>query len=496
MNPGDRFLMIKPQYEHFGKSTAFRRDPNAVFPVSEVYASALIERGGIHVSFFDRQLHDLETAQLGDYEGFGIAVRGPQSISVCFETWDLLVNQFGKDPKRIYFGGQGIEPFDDDEFQRMFPGSVFVKRETKLEDYWTLSFDEFLNRFDDEDLDVYLRNELTLPFSQGCLYGCRFCAAQIKQSETFYNTRDNLEAFLKKASALGIEKVSYYATSLDFFQQAKKAPGHDIKRLTERLADMVEVHRKYPVKVRARVLSRIDSLNDAMEHPELMDLFQAAGFGKVGFGVDGIASQKIWEETGKGYLKSAGEPELQLLKAYESLSKRAITPENLYVFGHEGLDTAESLQAFERLSVSMMDDFPNSVYRGFVAKQIPGSSFWNNFREVNREGYQQLLDKPSTFMNKGYETLANPLTHPNVESRKLINYAGVKVSHEAHKRKQLQGSHTLPLTDTGTDILDEAGYALFVETTDEYLPAWLRGSKLEDYAEAAPQINQYLPRDT
>jgi hypothetical protein len=496
IEPGANMLMIKPQYEHFGGKNQFKPDRHAVLPVSELYASALIERGGVRVAFFDRQLHDLAQAKLADYDAFGIAVRGPQSIAVSYETWDLLVKTFGVDPKRIYFGGQGIEPLDEEEFQVLFPGSVLVKRNTDIEDYWELSFAEFLDRFDDEDMRVYLNNELTLPFSQGCMYGCKFCAAQVQQSETFYNTRDNLDGFLRKASALGIKKLSYYATSLDFFQQAKKAPGHDITRLTARLQDMIDVQSKYGVQVSARVLSRIDSLNDAMEHADLMDLFQQAGFGKVGFGVDGIASQRIWEQTGKGYLRSAGEPQLQLLKAYESLSKRGITPENLYVFGHDGLDTAASLDAFERLSVSLMDAFPNSVYRGFVAKQVAGSSYWQYFRRFNADNYLKLLQEPWRFMNKGYEMLANPLTHPNREARKIINYTGVKVSYEAHKRKQLQGSHTLPLADDGTDVLDEQGYALFMQTTSEYLPASLRASSLRDYAECSAEINRYLPRDT
>src|SRR5207247_2484432 len=134
-----------------------------------------------------------------------------------------------------------------------------VPRDTSLDDYWSLSFSPLLDKFSDDDLKVYLANELTLPFSQGCIYGCKFCAAQINRAEIFYNTRDNLEGFLGRASRLGITKVSYYATSLDFFQQAKKAPGHDVAHVVERLDAMSEVQAKYPhIKVTARVLARID----------------------------------------------------------------------------------------------------------------------------------------------------------------------------------------------------------------------------------------------
>jgi len=489
--PTGNVLMIHPQYVHY--SGKFARDETPFLPLSLLYAGQILEKTqNATIQYHDCQLHDItERKDLGNYDSIGINVMGAQNIAPAYELYYSLID-IGISPDKIYFGGQGVEDLETTEFDTIFSNANLVRRRELVgSNYWNVSIRDQLEKFPLDDLRTYLGNELTLLFSQGCMFSCNFCGAETGKKETFYDTEDNLRTYLDKAKELGIESLDAYVTSLDFFQQALN--GGDIRKLKKQLQSIVNLQEEYGINLRLRALTRADSYILASKDDELVDLVKKAGFYQFGFGADGAANVKLLQAMKKG----TADLESKLLESFDHAEKNGFTPEILYVFGIEE-DTEETLEETRELCEGLLNSFSSSIYRGFPAKNfIPGNRNWKRTDWKNSDAYQKLLDNPRLFADLGFEALANNVSHPNEKERKLVNRFAVEMSYVAHQLGRVQSFLTVPIMETdGHELMDKDSFELFRKIIDNYAPEFSGFLTLDNLPEYRTRLNRLIPKDT
>lgn len=493
--PTGRVLIIHPPYVHYSDilgSTPFMKDTTPFLPMGPLVAGGLLEAGGVaEVDYFDCQLHDLlSNKSIVEYDSIGIAAMGAQNIAPAHQVFDYLKNIVP--PNRIFIGGQGVEKLNPVEFALVFPGARQVYRTslTEMADYLRAVISRQADKFSEDDLRVYLSNELTLLFSQGCVYGCNFCGAQIQQKEQFFDTRGNLDYLMGKAKSFGLSELSFYCTSLDFFQQA--LPGGNLAALTEKLEAIIELQEKYGITLKLRALTRADSYNAAVKSEGVLDLVKEAGFFKFGFGADGAASVELLRAMAKGTQSLNSD----ILAAFAHTQKHGLVPEILYVFGIPQ-DTEETLRKTKDLCVGLLEQFPDSQYRGFPAKnEIPGNLNWKNASWQRSKPYQQLLSHPDLFTNLGFETLANVTSHHDPQKRKLVNHYAVAMSHVAHELGRAQSYLTVPMMETdASELMDESTLELFQQIIKRYAPQLPDPFTPECLPAFRNSVNQLIPKD-
>jgi hypothetical protein len=486
--------MIHPAYVHYASvSDRFVKDDAPFLPVGQMYAGELIEcQTGADLEYFDCQLDDLATADgLSNYDCFGISVMGAQDIAPSEAVYRQLL-QRGVRPEQIYLGGQGVEALTREEYQAVFGSSHQVSRRTlsTLPGYMDVVIARQVEKLSARALRTYLTHELTLLLSQGCMYGCSFCGAQTRRREEFYDTHGHLEYLAAKARSYGITRLQLYCTSLDFFQQA--LPNQDIGLLIRKLEEIIEIKDRFGLTLELRALTRAGSYNAAMASAEVLSLVKAAGFRKFGFGADGAASLEILKAMRRGTatLKS------DLLSAFDHAENHGLVPEMLYVFGIPE-DTEETLAATRDFLIGLLDAFPTSQYRGFPAKnEIPGNQNWGGSVWRNSSGYRSLFAEPQLFLNLGFETLANVISHQDPVKRRLVNRFAVEMSLIAHRYGRVQSFLTVPvIREDGSELMDEQTCEWFREIIRQYVGSACDTLSLASLAESRVEVNRHIPKD-
>jgi hypothetical protein len=296
------------------------------------------------------------------------------------------------------------------------------------------------------------------------------------------------------AREFGRKRLSFYCTSLDFFQQA--LPGGNVDTLKALLSDIIELKLLHGVDLELRALTLADSYNAAMASPEVLALVREAGFVNFGFGADGAASPTLLRSIRKGTVTLRSD----LLTAFQHAEANGFVPEILYVFGVRG-DTRETLEATKELCVGLLDTFQTSVYRGFPAKDhIPGNANWTRQAWRSSAAYEALLSDPALFLNLGFECLANEISHPDEEERVVVNRYAVEMSHEAHSRGRVQSYLTIPIpasnaTTQGPVLMDDATLGLLSDIVGRYAPQEASGLTREVLIGRRAVLNEMIPKD-
>ncbi|MER8002264.1 hypothetical protein [Streptomyces sp. NPDC095613] len=495
--PTGRTLMIHPPYVHdnyLARDVPFTPDRLPFLPVAPLYAAELMERHGLaEPDLFDCQLHDLREADgLEEYDSFGIAAMGAQNIAPAAHVHRYLTADRRLSADRVYVGGQGVERLSREEFARIFPGAHKADRHwlSALPGGMDIDLGGQLAKLTESDLRTYLAHEMTLPFSQGCMFGCSFCGAQTRKRETFFNVRAHLDAACRLATRFEFPTLNLYCTSLDFFQQA--LPGGDLGLLTARLESVVETRERYPdIDITLHALTRADSYNAAMRSDEVRDLVLRAGFNRFGFGADGAASVEVL----RAMRKHADTLRSDLITAFEHMEENGLVPEILYVFGVPE-ETAGTLAETRALCGLLLETFPSSEYRGFPAKnEIPGNANWNRAGWKGSAAHNLLLDEPDHFLNLGFETLANEISHPDPTTRQLVNHYAVDMSRHAHDLGRVRSYLTLPVATPGASIMDERTLDGFREIAAHYAPDLAADLSADNLAERRAALNSAIPKD-
>lgn len=184
-----------------------------------------------------------------------------------------------------------------------------------------------------------------------------------------------------------------------------------------------------------------------------------------------------------------------LITAFQHMEENGLVPEILYVFGVPE-DTSETLAETRALCGLLLETFPSSEYRGFPAKnEIPGNANWNRAGWKGSPAHNRLLDEPDQFLNLGFETLANEISHEEPEMRLLVNHYAVDMSRHAHELGRVRSYLTLPVATPGAPIMDEATLDGFREIAAHYAPDLAADLCADNLPERRAALNSAIPKD-
>ncbi|EKD32877.1 MAG: radical SAM protein [uncultured bacterium] len=348
----------------------------------------------------------------------GVSLTGSPHIPGCIELAKKL--QQINPSAVLMLGGQVIENLTRDQFRSIFGqtikqiqhvsdlAKVLGCNVNEVPSPETVSYRPVLENMEEERLTLYLRHEMPLVVSQGCVHGCHFCAASKKRKESFRSLlcfEDDLLFMAQTAKKRGLTVIKFYASSLDFFQN----PGV----VREYLQALARVREQTGVDIRVRCLSRLDSFIKATKaDPETGKLLARAGLWNIGFGVDGTDAS-ILKAQGKGQYTTEDAATCIRLCLF-----CGVKPELLMVFGFPQ-DNLWTLLKTVLISFAAVLRW-GVVIRPYMAKDIvPGNRGW-----LIEEGRVKLVvSEPLKFYNLDFAALATKITHPRVLHRWLCNIA-------------------------------------------------------------------------
>lgn len=417
-----RILLIQPVYP-YGKKQVYLGSSLLVT------AARLIEVG-FEVELIDFNLPHKKLSNT-EFDYFGITVTGaPYIPSVVdfinkFTLQELLsagrqlLSGSVRSTPKILVGGQPISHLDKDMFQNLFGAeTIQIKNDadlaealgierSKLISPYEVSLKKALKLIPDEEMKVYLKNEMTLFISQGCHFQCAFCAAAKGMREQFRSIdafKTDLEYLVQKAKSFGYQRLEFYATNLDFFQNPKK--------MLEYLKVVHTIQEEYGIIIRIRCLAcMISFLKAHHETPELRLQCEQGGLWSIGFGVDGT-DPNVWKAQKKtqNHLEDVGVC-LRVCQEY------GIQAEILMIMGFPQ-DTVKSLSLNLVSAFQIVLRYKHAVLRPYLAKQyVPGNDNWQGF-----ENKHLFVQDPSLFYNIDFCMAGSKFTHPKFWHRLYSNF--------------------------------------------------------------------------
>jgi hypothetical protein len=409
--------------------------PSDVTSVGHIYLpSALLSvasrlrRAGLPISITDENFEVVES--FPDF--VGINVIGPPYIHAARELQARA--RRNNSNVRFLIGGQGLNGLSKDQFHRLFGldatnGNEIASLEATLGiEVGSLPLPESsamvpaYELIPTERLRAYLSSEFSFYLSQGCRFGCTFCAANrsvslngtdLKVRERYRTTESisaDLEFLFSAATDFGISRLSLYLTNLDLFQTPIQ-----LRAFAE---EVIRTRKKWPhLDIGMRGLSTATSFcSVAAREPELVVLLRHAGLERIGFGVDG-ATSAVWFLTNKPVARE-DVPLQAIMKCRDAFG---MTPETLMVFGHNLADDEHSLDLANRFMQDMHSRF-GAIPRPHVAKDVvPGNDGWSDIGKQATVDF--LMGNPAAFQLLDFTTLPTWLTHPDKQFREIVTRA-------------------------------------------------------------------------
>lgn len=397
-------------------------------PSSLITAGARILAAGGDVKFEDGNLARLPKLQ---NKITGANIIGAPLIPEAIKLRNQIQKIYGDDHTFI-LGGQVINGLTPEQFAKLFGEKAIngnndeaLKKALKLELRKMPSPEETSHipayeKLAPADLQKYLEHEFSLYLSQGCKFGCTFCAAkrtmvdpvthEVTQVTEQYRNLDLVEGdmryLIQKAQAAGIKEFNIYLSNLDTFQTPDKL--HEFARR------ILTIKRDFPgFEIHMRGLSTVDAFIDCHnDNPQVIRDMIDAGLYSIGFGVDGY-TPAIWKKIKKGHNDQSKSIDAIRLTREEY----GITPEVFMIIGHvdpktwKPIETEETLLHALEFTMDMIAKY-GAIPRPYMAKNIvPGNSGWKDPR--NQAFVDNLINNPQYFQNLDFSALPTPLTHPD-----------------------------------------------------------------------------------
>lgn len=356
----------------------------------------------------------------------GANVVGAPYIPIAIDLKRLMQETLGSEAKLI-LGGQVISGLTADQFSRLFGTNVFNgNNEDTLKKLLGLelrampapeetSLIPAYEKIFDKDFKKYMEHEFCLYLSQGCKFGCEFCAAnrtfldpvtgdvtQVKERyRNLQIVEDELKYMVERATKLGIKTLDIYLSNLDTFQTPEK-----LKQFAQIVNDIKKLNPGFTFKMRG--LSTAAAFMDTYhQDKETITAMVDAGLWSIGFGVDGV-SKEVWKSIKKGHNQKDKCIDAIRLTRQEF----GITPEVFMVVGHEK-DTPQTLMEDIEFVLDMSEKF-GAAPRPYVAKSIvPGNTGWADPK--NKEIVDQFIQHPEYFQALDFCALPSSITHPSKE---------------------------------------------------------------------------------
>lgn len=289
----------------------------------------------------------------------------------------------------------------------------------------------FYEKVPDEDFKQYIEHEFCLYLSQGCKYGCEFCAANrtfcdpvtgevTKVNERYRNLNiieDELKYMVTRAQKLGISSFDIYLSNLDTFQTPQK-----LKEFAAIVNNIKKANPGFTFKMRG-LSTAAAFMETYRDNKDVITFMVDAGLWSIGFGVDGT-SKEVWKSIKKGHN--------QINECIEAIKLTReefnITPEVFMVVGHAN-DTPETLRDDVEFILDMAEYY-GAAPRPYVTKSIvPGNTGW---RDPKNAAYvEKFIEHPEYFQALDFCALPTSLTHPNAEMRVHIEKSFVMLTNIA-----------------------------------------------------------------
>jgi hypothetical protein len=426
--------LIQPR-NSYAEPIEINKHGQVYLPTSLLTAGARLIQSGVEVIVQDGNLGPIDV----ESRNIGINLLGAPYVPEIIRLQQKIQAGVSGDLQFI-LGGQVMNGFSEGQQSALFgPNSVNGNNDTQLAEALAIpahllpkpeatSLIPIYEQISDEDMREYLSREFSLYVSQGCKFACDFCAAvrtfrnpvtgTITKAREVYRDLEvleiDLEYLIKKAISLGLSKLDIYMSNLDVYQSPDQLL--DFARICKGLKT------RYPqFELNLRGLATVDSfLRARKKKKEAIVELAEAGFKSVGFGIDGVTPE-VWNAIKKGH-----NTEEKCLEAIRSAREDfGLTPELLMVFGHEGVDTAETLELAYAFTQEMVRLY-GAVPRPHISKSfVPGNEGW--LRPENADAVKLLMENPEAFQGLDFTALPTALTHPNSEIRELASKYYLKI---------------------------------------------------------------------
>lgn len=318
--------------------------------------------------------------------------------------------------KSVAVGGQVIEHISRSGFDKMFGNKVKQIIDDRdfaewigvavenIPHFLDISYSQVLRELGSEKLKLYLDGkEQSLIVSDGCVYGCTYCAARKLCRQSFRNTealKDDVSYMVEQAKGFGV-MFNYYASALDMCQES-------LEEMAERLEVIAKLWQELGIKIPVRCLSSMSTYLRALTQKRFSEFAKVfvEVVGTVGWGVDG-SSERVWERLKKRHNKR------WMVQECINLSRKwGQKAEILMVMGFPEDAPKDLWQTFKD---SVRYGFRNKVLvRPYFAKIVPGSDGWPKIEK-------QFVDTPALFFDLDYCALGSRATHPRWWHRWLSN---------------------------------------------------------------------------
>lgn len=212
-------------------------------PTSLIAAASIFIELNIDVEIVDENLKMLEF----NHYIVGLNLLGAPYIKSAIDIEKKLFEKFNNNFK-LLIGGQVVSGLDIIDMNNLFSKNTINGNsneqlsklleipENKIPKIENISFKKAYDKISDNNLKLYLQNEISFYLSQGCKYSCSFCAAnrsfinsqtkiKNKNSEIYRDISiaiDDFEYLVNKAISFNIFNLKIYLSNLDLFQNPLK----------------------------------------------------------------------------------------------------------------------------------------------------------------------------------------------------------------------------------------------------------------------------------
>ena len=405
-----RVVLVDLQYP-YGKKKVYLSGSLTAFAACCIAAGHVVELVDYNID----QWNSVRVQELfAQAQVIGVSVVGspyfPQTIAFCQYVAENYPHA------KLLLGGQVIRGLSADEFRRIF-GKRAIQIATLsdsepilgvLQSPLSVPLQPVWEKIGDERLLLYLSGrEFSLLLSQGCVFGCHFCAADkgVKEEHRPLGVFESDMNYLRsKALEFGLIKLECYASSLDFFQNPEVVAGR--LRVLVELFNQDSAAGRIELKVRALCCMKT-FLKASRQIPDFASLVKKSGLWCVGFGIDG-PNKEVWKQQNK--MQNDAHDIVECLDLCQEIGIRS---EVLMIMGYPN-NTLSHLVATAVDCFRYIWRWRNTVLRPYLAKTLlPGNLGW----DIQPQQIEKLIANPRQFYNLDLCALGSPVTHPRMWQR-------------------------------------------------------------------------------
>lgn len=396
---------------------------------------------GHSVTLIDLNQYDLTSEismnALRKADFIGISVIGTPYIPEAVTLARRIHTMFPS--KKILIGGEATNRVRKTDLQTWFttPNIDFVQDDIYLQAHfgnlpcaYETSAVPMYEQLTDDQKRAYFSSEFCFFASQGCKFGCTFCAADKKKPERYRNLenlREEAEWICSYLKSIGVFNLKAYMSNLDCLQNG------DL--FVQALEKIYEAGTTHGISLDIRGLATSHSTFRQMSIERAFYL-RSLGLTTVGIGADG-ASEKTWKRENKGHNRLS-----ELEETIKRLQSAGITVELLMIIGFPDDSLGDLLT---HTIFTFKKALSGCVARPYLAKKQTPAGSWPEEDYPTPEAFVD----PENLKLLDYCVLGSMQTHPRFINRIASNAAYLGIIGALTPLKLCVTRPLLPVPKTG-----------------------------------------------